>query len=440
MSDFPWTFWSGLAAYCVSIGFSATLIALSNLSGGRVRKLEADDRELAAKLDSWLNRRGEYRAFLRLLLIGIYVFIVFCAADVRHACAEVIEPLHIGLAVFCVVLLFFVLTEVLGRHQTLRGSATFLCRAMPLVQLLSRCLFVVSWIVFFCHRKGIDWREERSDEGGATAEDEIMSLVEYDADASEGDPSLEEDERRMIQGVFHLDEKLVDEIMTPRVDVNALPDTATVVEVRAEIVRSGHSRLPVYAETIDHVTGVVYAKDLLDEVRLAGIHSVGEISHRPVFVPETKNIGDLLEEFQRDRNHFAVVLDEYGGTAGIVSFEDILEEIVGEIQDEYDADEVHPTTEVLPDGTSVVDARMTIDELNEVLRTELPEDDDYDTLGGYISAAAGRIPIVGEVVETEHLVVEVLEADLRRVLKAKVSRRALGAPSGGQGSGGEDDD
>jgi CBS domain containing-hemolysin-like protein len=264
----------------------------------------------------------------------------------------------------------------------------------------------------------------------ATAEDEIMSLVEKDELEDAPEAALEADERRMIKGVFDLDETLVREIMTPRVDVDAVEESASVAEVRARIAATGHSRIPVYRASVDNVVGVIYAKDLLDEenVRKAD-SSLADICHAPMFLPEAKNIGDLLHEFRQQGNHFAIVLDEYGGTAGIVTFEDILEEIVGDIRDEYDLDEVSAADRLLPDSDNVVDARISIAELNHKLDLDLPEDGEFDTLGGYILAIMGRIPEVGETLQTESLVIEILAADRRRVRRAKLRRRETPAGS-----------
>ena len=151
------------------------------------------------------------------------------------------------------------------------------------------------------------------------------------------------------------------------------------------------------SKTVDAITGILYAKDLLDEERLTKVSSLKELAHPPVFIPETKNVSDLLEEFRAKHIHLAVVLDEYGGTAGIVTFEDILEEIVGEIQDEFDRDEPSAARNTpQSDGSMVADARMTIWELNQLMDMEISEEEGYDTLGGYIMATVGRIPQTGE--------------------------------------------
>jgi CBS domain containing-hemolysin-like protein len=250
-----------------------------------------------------------------------------------------------------------------------------------------------------------------------------MSLLDQDAESAEGEADLEADERRMIRGIFDLDETTVSAVMTPRVDVEGIDEKAGVAAVKALIVACGHSRIPVYRDTIDHVTGIIYAKDLLDDARVATVADIGGLLHAPTFIPESKRVGDLLKDFRQSRTHLAVVLDEYGGTAGIVTIEDIIEEIVGEIHDEFDGDDALPAAEVLADGTMVVDARSTIAHVNEALDADLPTNEDYDTVGGYISAQVGRIPQAGEAVTTEHLLAEILDADPRRILRAKIRVR-----------------
>jgi CBS domain containing-hemolysin-like protein len=398
---------------------------LGNLSGGKLRKLEEANKELAESLEPWYARRAELRIGLRALLVLDLLFFAYCLSGWNAWCADrqAAAIFRWGIPVL-VAVGYFAATEILGRHLSLVGGARLLVAILPVARGLEIVAFPITLPPVLAYRRSQRRREARAEVAeAATAEDEIRSLVEMNGDDENGDASLEDDERRMIRGIFDLDETLVHEIMTPRVDVHGVEEACSLSDVRRTIVESGHSRIPVFRETIDQIVGVIYAKDLLDEERLETSTSPADLYHHPVFIPETKCIGDLLQEFRQSRNHFAVVLDEYGGTAGIVTFEDILEEIVGEIQDEYDADEEQPSTTLLPDGHLVADARMTIDEINEALDLDLPEDEDYDTLGGYISAQAGRIPQAGEIVETEHLVAEILAADPRRVLRTKVRKR-----------------
>ena len=233
-----------------------------------------------------------------------------------------------------------------------------------------------------------------------------------------GSTDVREEEREMIDGIFDLVETSVREIMVPLVDVVAVPEEATVSEAVARIRESGHSRLPVYRERIDHVVGVISALDILHHG--AGEQTVKALLRPASYVPETQRISDLLREMQRQRIQVAVVVDEYGGSEGIVTVEDIVEEIVGEIEDEH---ERRPSTVVsLPDGSYLVAARVGLDELNETLSWVLPKKD-YETVGGLILSVLGRIPRPGEHVVVGDYELSVVDADERRILKVKIRAR-----------------
>jgi magnesium and cobalt exporter, CNNM family len=233
-----------------------------------------------------------------------------------------------------------------------------------------------------------------------------------------GATDVKEEEREMIDGIFHLGETTVREIMVPLVDVLAVPEEATVEETVARIAESGHSRLPVYRERIDHVIGVVAALDILQ--RGATEEGVKALLRPAYYVPETKRIDDLLREMQRQRIQLAVVVDEYGGSEGIVSVEDVVEQIVGDIEDEHTR--TPSTLTSLPDGSYLVAARLGIDELNETLDWDLPKKD-YETVGGLILSVLGRIPRPGEQIELDRYELSVVDADERRILKVKVKAR-----------------
>lgn len=242
----------------------------------------------------------------------------------------------------------------------------------------------------------------------------------------QGTTDVKDEEREMIEGIFDLGETTVREIMVPLVDVVAVPEEATVEEAVARIRESGHSRLPVYRERIDHVIGIVTALDLLQ--RGATEESVKALLRPAYYVPETKRIDELLRELQRQRIQLAVVVDEYGGSEGIVSVEDVVEEIVGEIEDEH---ERQPSTLTsLPDGSYLVAARLGIDELNEALEWDVPKKD-YETVGGLILSALGRIPRPGEQVILGPYELSVVDADERRILKVKVKARDQGRTTDG---------
>jgi len=260
--------------------------------------------------------------------------------------------------------------------------------------------------------RGLGFRERRDP---FVSRDDLRLLFQVEP---AGTTDVKEAEREMIEGIFDLGETTVREVMVPLVDVVAVPEEGSVEEAVERIRESGHSRLPVYRERIDHVIGIVTALDILH--RGATEDTVKALLRPAYYVPETKRIDDLLREMQRQRTQLAVVVDEYGGSEGIVTVEDIVEQIVGEIEDEHERQPSALTP--LPDGSYLVVARMGIDELNEVLEWDLPKKD-YETVGGLILSQLGRIPRPGDQVILGRYELTVVDADERRILKVKVKAR-----------------
>lgn len=421
----PLSIWTAGLSGIIAVLLCSLWIILSNLSRGFIRKLDDKNPELAKQLEEIKELGDELRIRLHVLFAADIILLLLSVYSIGHNDATVNTPWYTpAIAVAVCAVVYLTVAEWLGAHSGGMKSAKLLARSAGPTIFASNILFPVTLPLIFWHRRMVFWEQMHSEEEEqATAEDEIMSLIEKEEEG-EGDSALEEDERRMIRGVFDLDETLVREIITPRVDLDAVEDTSSIGEIKEKIITSGHSRIPVFHESIDHIVGVLYAKDLLDDTRLASIKSLGELYHNPAFIPETKNIGDLLEEFQQTQIHFAVVLDEYGGTSGVVTFEDILEEIVGDIRDEYDIDEADPSKlNRLDDGSVVADARMPIDEFNEAFEVELPEDEDFDTIAGYIVSLSGSIPQAGETVESPLVRFHIQKADQRRILKVKAVRK-----------------
>ena len=248
-------------------------------------------------------------------------------------------------------------------------------------------------------------------------EEEIKTLV----DAGEEGGAIEEGEKEMIYSIFDIGETLVREIMIPRMDVLALDMGTPVPEAVNAVISVGHSRIPVYQGSIDNVVGLLYAKDLLRVWQSGGQTTPLRGLLRPAyFVPETKKVDDLLAELQQQRVHMAIVVDEYGGTAGLVTLEDIVEEIVGEIRDEYDVNE-ESLFERVTDDEYVFDARINIGEVNELCRLELPSADS-DSLGGFIYGQLGHVPAPGEKVLAGEVQFEVLSVTGRRIRKVRARR------------------
>ena len=254
-----------------------------------------------------------------------------------------------------------------------------------------------------------------------TAE-EIHEFIE----ASEEEGLVNEEESEMIRSIFSLRGSVVREIMVPRTDMACVSAEATVREILETIIACGHSRIPVYENTIDNIIGLLYAKDLLkywgeDQAQI----QVRAIVRPPFFIPETKNLEQLLQEFKRKHVHLAIVIDEYGGTSGLITIEDLLEQIVGDIQDEYDREEA--LFVVNPDGSLTADARMPVEDLEEQFEIEI-ERDKFDTIGGLIFHLTGKIPAIGDVVEGAGLHMTVLDADERKIKKVCLTR--LGRTNG----------
>jgi putative hemolysin len=315
----------------------------------------------------------------------------------------------LGIAELLVLLLVQFLGRVLAVARPEQVALTFV---RP-VEVLNRALFFIL-LPMNALERGI--RRLLGVQRGLTpadAEDRLRHLVEGNAD-------LEEDEREMIASVIELGEQPVREIMVPRIDIVAAPKTATVREVLDRIVESGHSRIPIFDSTIDNITGLVYAKDLLRFLRDGSQSApVEPLAREPSFVPETKKVDDLLHEMQQSRVHVAIVVDEYGGTAGLISIEDLIEEIVGEIRDEYDVEE--SMIEEVSDNEALFDARVSIRDVNDTLDLDI-EDEDFDTLGGLLYHELGKVPNVGDEVRVDGAVVSVLSTTGRRVRKVRVTK------------------
>jgi CBS domain containing-hemolysin-like protein len=259
---------------------------------------------------------------------------------------------------------------------------------------------------------GVPAQEQESN--AEQIEQEILSVV------SEGEAhgAVDEEEKEMIESVIQLDELQVGEIMTPRTEIVALPTTATLFEAKELIAKEGHSRIPVYDEALDNVLGVLYAKDLLLLDRTADFDPT-RVMRKVPFVPETKRIRELLREFRQNKVHIAIVLDEYGGTAGLITIEDIVEELVGEITDEFEPPAPESMRRIDAD-TLEIDARVHVKDLNEELGISLPEDADYETVGGFVFSTLGRIPDTGEELEYQNVHIVVLDAEERKINRLRI--------------------
>lgn len=264
--------------------------------------------------------------------------------------------------------------------------------------------------IFGLHRP----EELSSDEKDRAIE---RSIEEFASQVSSDENVLEEDEREMIQGVVELGETAVKAIMVPRINVVGVALGTALPEVIDIIKKSGHSRIPLYLDSLDDIRGILYAKDLLSCALDGTDLELASVARMAYFIPENLKIDDLLREFRKRRLHIAIVVDEYGGTSGLVTMEDIIEEIVGEIEDEYDT-EPPPVIE-LSSGTYMVDGPVSISDLNEQLGLRIPEEE-FETVGGLIYDLVGSLPEKGQVVEYEGIKFVIHRVEGQRILKVKL--------------------
>ena len=249
-------------------------------------------------------------------------------------------------------------------------------------------------------------------------EEEIQDLIDHGAEKG----VITQGEGEMIQSIFELGETLAREIMIPRTEINAVPTNTPLGTVMEKVIGNGNSRLPIYEEDIDHIIGILHAKDLLSYWGLPPDEPLPQEIVRPaIFTSATKKIVELLSELRAKKSHMAIVLDEYGGTAGLVTLEDIIEEIIGDIHDEYDIEE--ETITRLDQETVLVDARVNLEDLGEYLNIELPEGE-YETLGGFLTALTGRVPQENENVDFNNLRMIIRAADERKIKQVEIKLTA----------------
>ncbi|MGH7665903.1 MAG: hemolysin family protein [Candidatus Dormibacteria bacterium] len=375
----------------------------------RARSSEGDTRAAAVER---LHRNP--RGYLGTILVT-NTLAVMLASSAATLLAE--QHLGAGAAIWSAValaILVLLFCELGPKTYALQRSGAIARRMARPVGLLTTVLAPVVTVlstisaVFFRLLPG-----EGQLRGPFLTEEELKQVVL----ASEQEGVVEEEEREMIHGVLEMTDKPVREVMVPRVQMVALPADATVEAAIAEIQEHGHSRIPVYEETVDNITGVIYAKDLLGspaQPRPEG-RQIGQLARRATFVPEAKHLGELLQEMQLAKTHLAVVVDEYGGTAGLVTIEDLLEEIVGPIRDEYDLAE-QEEIQLLGPTEALVSASVSLDEVNELLHLHLGGED-FDSVGGLVYSHLGRIPSVGDTVDAGEGVTITVEAIDRRAIR-----------------------
>jgi putative hemolysin len=407
--------------------FVAGEIALVSLRRSQVDQLVDEGRRGANTVRRLVHDPGRYLTVVQIVVTFVgFLASAYAAVNLADRLAGLfaevpaIKEQAVGVAVLVVTILLALFTIVFGElvpktlalaHRdrfalTLAGPIDILGRLMsPLVRLLT-------WLT----RKVAGGFDAEVARHARISAEELKLIIEQGGEQG----ILEAEEEQMISAVIELGEHRLHEVMVPRTDMTALPVTASMDEVIDTFISEGHSRIPVYRKTIDEIVGVLYAKDLLPFLKGGQKPDLRKLLRAPLFAPESMSIDDLLHKLQGRKVHLAIVLDEYGGTAGMVTIEDLIEEIVGEIQDEYDTEE--PLIVKLTDDSARVDGRASVDDMAEQFEVELSglEDaDEYDTVGGLIYHRIGGVPRPGDQVRLDEqgLMLTVETTDGRRVAK-----------------------
>ena len=415
MSSTVW-FGSGLGATALALFFALTTYALRSFSRARLEEALRRRRRLGSLRHFYEHHDELVQTTGLLYILALVATTTLFGAWAVAQFEEIHRAWLIGLAVAAGLALTF--GGAIPMAWAKYAPETVLIVTLPVLQ---ACRSLV--LPFLRAVRLLDRVIGRL--AGVTGKSGPVSYIEEEirsvAGAGEREGVLEEGQRAMIERVLRFRKADVGQVMTPRTDIVSLEADASLEQARIAVTRSGFSRLPVVQGNLDAVVGFLYAKDLL--ARAGGADgaatSVRDIMRKPFFVPETKRLDELLSEFRTAKMHIAVVLDEYGGTAGLVSIEDILEEIVGEIVDEYEEAPPQPMRR-LDDGAWAVEARVRINELNSGLSIRLPEGEDYETIGGLVLSRLGYIPKAGQTLQVEGLKITVLEAEERRIMRLRI--------------------
>lgn len=409
--------------------FAGSEMAIVSLNKNRIRYLAEEGNKNAKLLEKLLL---EPTKFLSTIQVGITLAGFFSSASAATGISKdlglylslfnIPYSTQIALLIVTIILSYFTLVfgELFPKRVALQKSEAIAMFAVKPILLISKLIvpfvkllsFSTNILLRLVGMDSIDLEEKVSRE-------EIRSLV----DAGQENGVINETEKHMINSIFEFDDKLAEEVMTPRTDVYLINIDRPLIEYLDELLLEKYSRVPVYEGDSDNIIGILYMKDFMLEARKIGFENVviRDIVHPAYFVPERKNIDELFKELQSSRTHMAILIDEYGGFSGIVTIEDLIEEVMGNIDDEYDEDE--PEIKKIDNNTYIIQGKIPIEELNEELNLDLDEDsNDYDTLGGLLIKLLGHIPEDGEeqTIEYKNIVFKIETVKEKRIEKVRL--------------------
>jgi putative hemolysin len=398
--------------------FSAMSLALLDVSRSELRRrLEAVGKAESAR---WLFNRLDPTVLAVALLrtvARVSVMVLVLASMIGLEGPAVITWGRLLAAGGVAAALLWVFTSVVAGAMARHASVGLISTALPVLRVIHVALLPITRLVGF-----IDEAVRRLSGAERPAHDPAGEELLRSIEDTQQEGGLDEVAAEMLENVVEFRTIEVGEIMTPRTDIEGIELTDDLGAIREFIAVARHSRIPVYRESLDQIVGILYVKDLIPWLgREPADFHLQPLLRRPILVPETKRVRDMLQEFRASEVHLAIVIDEYGGTAGLVTIEDVLEQIVGDIRDEHEPPhEEEPTLTVINENRVEVDGRFYVDELNERLDLRIPESDDYDTVAGFVLAKLGRVPAAGETLEAEGATFTVLAASPTHVKRVVI--------------------
>lgn len=398
--------------------FSASETALTSFKTTDLEDIEKSNKKTAHLLKKWLKSPNE---ILTGMLLGNNIVNILGSSIATALAINIMgnspRSLAIVTGIMTVLILIFgeITPKIMAKNNS-KGFSKLVIGPMYYFGLLMKPIVkILMWTSMLIGRiLGVEVKTENI----MFTEEDLISFV----NVGEAEGIIEEEEKEMIHSIVGLGETNAKEIMTPRTSMFAVEGNKTLDDIWEEMIEAGFSRIPVYEETIDNIIGVLYTKDVLNYLKAHSTDTqVKELVREAYYVPETKSIIEILQEFKSKKVHIALVLDEYGGIGGVLTIEDLLEEIVGEIRDEFDNEEEESIKEI-DDNRYEVDAMLDIETINKSLNIDLPISEDYESLGGLIMSELGKIPAIGDIVDFQDVKLVVVEVEKMRVSKVEIQR------------------
>jgi putative hemolysin len=403
-----------IVCFFLSAFFSALEIALTSISGPRLKKL-MDDRPLyASALNLWLKKPNHV---LTVILVGNNIFNALAASICTVLAQSYFASYAVSIATFLVTILLLIFSEItpktFARHNAEQIAPLGMLMLIPIYAIL----WPITWVLSTLSGKLVGLFGGKTSVPITTEED-----IAYMIRMGNQEGVLERGDGYLLQSVIEFRDTVVKESMVPRTEINSFEVNTPYEEVLRQVVKEGHTRWPVFERNIDNIVGIFHAKDLLPKnFLMSSTFSLRNYLRPAKFVPDMMKIGSLLQEFQAGKAHLAVVVDEYGGTAGIISLEDVLEELVGEIRDEYDDEESERTLRKIDANNYLVSGRAKIFELGKTLGVSFPESDAFDSVGGFLITLYGRMPKVGSKIVFGDCTFLIKAADERKIMQVHIN-------------------